>query len=107
MLRAGRTDAAAIPRPRTREPSREWTISAGPHRATIVQVGGGLRDYRVDGAPLVDAYRRGGPAPGGAGQVLAPWPNRIRDGRYTFRGEKHQLALTEPDAHNAIHGLVR
>jgi aldose 1-epimerase len=37
---------------------------------------------------------------------LAPWPNRIRDGRYTFDGVEHQLALTEPDRHTAIHGLV-
>ncbi len=44
--------------------------------------------------------------PVSAGQVLAPWPNRIRDGRYTFGGEVHQLALTEPARHNAIHGLV-
>ena len=38
--------------------------------------------------------------------MLAPWPNRIRDGRYTFGGADHQLALTEPARHNAIHGLV-
>jgi aldose 1-epimerase len=36
-----------------------------------------------------------------------PWPNRIRDGRYTFAGQSHQLALTEPDRGNAIHGLVQ
>jgi aldose 1-epimerase len=41
------------------------------------------------------------------GQVLIPWPNRLRDGRYGFEGEEHQLALSEPDKHNAIHGLVR
>ena len=36
-----------------------------------------------------------------------PWPNRIRDGRYSFAGQGHQLALTEPERSNAIHGLVR
>jgi aldose 1-epimerase len=36
-----------------------------------------------------------------------PWPNRIQDGAYDFAGRRHQLALTEPDAGNAIHGLVR
>jgi aldose 1-epimerase len=36
-----------------------------------------------------------------------PWPNRIRDGRYTFEGRNQQLALTEPALHNASHGLVR
>ena len=39
-------------------------------------------------------------------QVLAPWPNRIRDGQYTFEGTAYQLALTEPARHNAIHGLA-
>jgi len=36
-----------------------------------------------------------------------PWPNRIRDGRYTFASRSHQLALTEPDRGNAVHGLAR
>jgi aldose 1-epimerase len=44
--------------------------------------------------------------PGFSGSVLAPWPNRIADGRYAFNGEQHQLALTEPERHNALHGLV-
>jgi aldose 1-epimerase len=39
--------------------------------------------------------------------VLIPWPNRLRDGRYHFGGEAHQTPLSEPDRHNAIHGLVR
>ncbi|MEO6142526.1 MAG: aldose 1-epimerase family protein, partial [Dermatophilaceae bacterium] len=43
----------------------------------------------------------------GRGQLLIPWPNRIRDGRYSFGGQDHQLALTEPARGNAIHGLVR
>ena len=38
--------------------------------------------------------------------MLAPWPNRIRDGRYSFAGRDYQLPLTEPTRHNAIHGLV-
>jgi aldose 1-epimerase len=36
-----------------------------------------------------------------------PWPNRIRDGRYTFEGVTQQLPLSEPARHNASHGLVR
>jgi aldose 1-epimerase len=44
---------------------------------------------------------------GGRGQNLIPWPNRIRDGRYSFNGVTQQLALTEPARHNASHGLAR
>ena len=43
----------------------------------------------------------------GRGQVLAPWPNRLGDGRYSFDGRDAQAALDEPEHHNAIHGLVR
>jgi aldose 1-epimerase len=43
----------------------------------------------------------------GRGQLLVPWPNRLRHGEYDFDGRRHQLALTEPENGNAIHGLVR
>ncbi|MFK4241896.1 aldose 1-epimerase family protein [Micromonospora chokoriensis] len=84
----------------------QWTISAAGHEAVIVEVGGGLRTYRHDGVDLVDGYRTDEVSPGCAGQVLAPWPNRIRDGRYAFGERTHQLPLTEPERHVAIHGLV-
>lgn len=47
------------------------------------------------------------PSYDGRGQVLAPWPNRVQDGRYVVDGVERQLALTEPDRSNALHGLVR
>ena len=85
----------------------QWTIDRAGHRAVVVEVGGGLRAYGVDGVDVVDGYAEPELCPGAAGQILAPWPNRIRDGRYTFDGHAHQLGLTEPSRHNAIHGLVR
>ena len=39
--------------------------------------------------------------------MLAPWPNRLADGRYEFNGVRAQAALDEPERRNAIHGLVR
>ena len=84
----------------------QWTIKSGDHEAVVVEVGGGLRAYRVAGVDIVDGYAEDELPPGGAGQVLAPWPNRIRDGRYVFEGVSHQLPLTEPSRHNALHGLV-
>jgi aldose 1-epimerase len=39
--------------------------------------------------------------------VLVPWPNRLRGGQYSFDGAAQQLAITEPSAGNAIHGLGR
>jgi aldose 1-epimerase len=84
----------------------QWTIAAGGQEAVVVEVGGGLRAYRAGGLDYLDGYGAEEICLGCAGQVLAPWPNRIRDGRYRFAGEALQLPLTEPDRHNAIHGLV-
>ncbi|MEU0152714.1 aldose 1-epimerase family protein [Micromonospora fulviviridis] len=84
----------------------QWTIAADGHEAVVVEVGGGLRTYRHDGVDYLDGYEADELCPGSAGHVLAPWPNRIRDGAYTFGGRSLQLDLTEPARHNAIHGLV-
>jgi aldose 1-epimerase len=84
----------------------QWTITADGHEATIVEVGGGLRAYRAGGTEILYGYPEDELCPGSAGQLLAPWPNRIRDGQYTFEGETYQLSLSEPSRHNAIHGLV-
>jgi aldose 1-epimerase len=84
----------------------QWTISGAGHQAVITEIGGGLRHYRADGVDYLDGYADDELPPGCAGQVLTPWPNRIRDGKYVFGGQPHQLSLTEPDRHNAIHGLV-
>jgi aldose 1-epimerase len=93
--------------PLTRASSEtRWAIIFDGHEAVIAEIGGGLCGYRIDGDEIVDGYAAGEVCPGSAGQILAPWPNRIRDGRYTFGGEQHQLALTEPARHNALHGLV-
>lgn len=85
----------------------QWEIVSGEQRAVVVEVGGGLRSYHVGGEEVLDGYGEDEVCPGGAGQVLAPWPNRTRDGRYTFDGDTYQLALSEPENHNALHGLVQ
>jgi aldose 1-epimerase len=73
----------------------------------VVEVGGGLRSYAFGGRDVLAGYPPDVRCTAGRGQLLMPWPNRVRDGRYTFAGRGHQLALTEPERGNAIHGLVR
>ena len=85
----------------------QFEIAFGDQRATIVEVGGGLRSYSAGGRDLLDGYRADEPIASGRGQVLIPWPNRLEDGSYEFDGREHQLPLTEPERDNAIHGLVR
>jgi aldose 1-epimerase len=84
----------------------EWTIAGDGHEAVVVEIGGGLRAYRTGGVDVLDGYQPDELCPGSSGKVLAPWPNRIRDGRYSFGGQWRQLGLTEAPRHNAMHGLV-
>jgi aldose 1-epimerase len=86
---------------------KQYQIAAGRYRATATELGAGLREVMFVDRPLIIGYRADELPPGGAGQLLAPWPNRIDGGRYTFGGAEHQLALTEPAEGNAIHGLTR
>ena len=86
---------------------RQWTIRRGEHVAVVVEVGGGLREYAVGPVPVLAGYAEDQECTAGRGQLLVPWPNRIRDGRYTFEGRDQQLSLTEPALHNASHGLLR
>lgn len=79
----------------------------GEQRAWIVEQSGGLRQYTVGGVDLLDGYGAAARCTDARGQVLLPWPNRLRDGAYSFRGRDLQLPLTEPEKRNAIHGLVR
>ncbi len=76
-------------------------------RATIVEVGGGIREYQSGDRAVLDPYPRDALCDGAHGAPLIPWPNRLADGRYRFRGLDHQVALTEPAKRNAIHGFLR
>jgi aldose 1-epimerase len=85
----------------------QFEIAHGEQRATIVEVGGGIRAYSHGGRDVLEPYPLDRMCDGAHGAVLVPWPNRLGDGSYEFDGERHQLDLSEPDKRNAIHGLLR
>ncbi|WGX99744.1 aldose 1-epimerase family protein [Nocardioides sp. QY071] len=85
----------------------QYVLSSHGYRAVVTQGSGALRSLTYGGRELVDGFAEDAMPSGGRGQLLVPWPNRIRDGRYTFEGSTQQLALTEPKRGNASHGLVR
>ncbi|MDF8264591.1 aldose 1-epimerase family protein [Luteipulveratus flavus] len=85
----------------------QWTIRHSDHEVVVVQVGGGIRSYTSGGRPVLHGYAEDAKADAGRGQLLMPWPNRVRDGTFTFEGRQEQLALSEPARSNASHGLVR
>jgi aldose 1-epimerase len=81
----------------------QYEIRFGESRAVAVEVGGGLRLYD----DVLLGYPADEMSTAGRGQVLAPWPNRLDDGAYSFGGSSFQLPLSEPETQTAIHGLVR
>ncbi len=81
----------------------QYEISRGVSRAVAVEVGGGLRVYD----DVLLGYGEDEMASAARGQVLAPWPNRLEDGAYSFGGSSFQLPVTELETQTAIHGLVR
>jgi aldose 1-epimerase len=92
----------------TLAPSGEqFEIVHGEQRATIVEVGAGVREYAVADRDVLQPYALDEMCDGAHGAPLIPWPNRLADGRYRFEGVEHQLALSEPPKQNAIHGLLR
>ena len=74
----------------------QYEISSGAYRAVITEVGATLRSFSVDGRDVVRGFNVDEMSKAGRGQNLIPWPNRIRDGRYSFDGVTQQLALSEP-----------
>lgn len=86
---------------------RQLTLRHGAHSAVIVELGAAVRSYAVGERTVIDGFAEQDRITGGRGQILVPWPNRIRDGRYPWDGQDLQLPLTEPAGGNAIHGLLR
>ncbi|HVT42613.1 MAG TPA: aldose 1-epimerase family protein [Acidimicrobiales bacterium] len=86
---------------------QQWRIGHGQHEVVVCEVGATLRHYAVGETQVLDGFGPDEWSHSGRGQVLAPWPNRLADGRYEFNGVRAQAALDEPERRNAIHGLVR
>jgi galactose mutarotase-like enzyme len=85
---------------------RQFELTLGAQRATIAEVGASVREYAVGSRDVVLPFALDRIAPAYSGAVLVPWPNRLADGRYTYSGVDHQVALTEPERSTALHGLV-
>jgi aldose 1-epimerase len=74
--------------------------------ALVSSFGASLRRYAIGDWDVIWGYE-GPNKKGGQGDVLAPFPGRIRDGKYSFMGEKFQLEKNDKDGPNAIHGFLR
>jgi len=84
----------------------QYTLRAGDDDVVIASVGASLRAFRHAGRDLVVPFEADEVRPAYRGATLAPWPNRIVDGTYSFAGAEYRTALTEPGRGQALHGLV-
>ena len=82
------------------------SIRCGEYTAEIASVGASLRALRIADRDLVVPFDVDEVRPGFRGATLAPWPNRIAGGAYTFAGVEHRTALSDPGRPNALHGLA-
>jgi aldose 1-epimerase len=85
---------------------REWSLYHGRQWAVVSARGGALRSYQVGGRHVVDGWADRELPPAFNGAVLAPWPNRIRDGRWSDGEREHVLPINEASHATALHGLV-
>lgn len=85
----------------------QFVITRGDARAVITEVAAALRQYSVGGVDITEPYAEESVPPFANGIVLMPWPNRIEDGLWHLDGEPMQVDITEPERHNALHGLLR
>ena len=86
---------------------RHLIISSDGTRVEIGTVAAVLRSLTVGGIQLTEPLAGDVAPPYGSGVILAPWPNRVRDGKWTHEGVELQLAISEPKTGNALHGLLR
>jgi aldose 1-epimerase len=84
----------------------EYEIKAGDYAATITARGAALRQLQHLGRDLTVPFPTGSPIPDYRGIIAAPWPNRIRDGKYEFHGVDYQIPINEPEHDCAVHGFA-
>jgi aldose 1-epimerase len=82
-------------------------LESGDVRAEIDTVAAALRLLTVRGAALTEPRLDDELPPFCNGIVLAPWPNRVRDARWSLDGAVQQLDITEPARGGALHGLLQ
>ena len=83
-----------------------FELRGGEFRARIDRTGAGLQELTWRGRNVVWPYTSVEGPVAFQGQVLAPWPNRVRDGVYEHSGTEYHLEVDDPATKNAIHGLV-
>lgn len=86
---------------------RQLSVSRGRDSLVVTEVGATLRELVLGGTHVVETFAEDALPVAAQGNVLVPWPNRVRDGKWALDGQTQQLDITEPKFGNASHGLLR
>ena len=78
-------------------------ITRGSYTAEISNLGAALATLKFEDKNLIEPRLHSRYF---SGEILAPWPNRIADGKYSLNGKDFQLNVNEKGRNNALHGLV-
>lgn len=78
-------------------------------RFSVVPARGGIiLDIRFQGVSVLDGYQTPMELDlnkWGKSALLYPFPNRLKDGKYSWNGETYQFPLNDQSTGNALHGL--
>ena len=74
-------------------------------------LGGSIQEFIYKGVPIIDGITIDDDGIDDyfnthKSALLFPFPNRVKDGNYSFNGKNYQMYLNEPKLKNSIHGLV-
>jgi len=85
-----------------------FEIKSGDRQAIVTEQGATLHRVIWAGTDLLNIANDDGYAGQGChGQLLAPWPGRIRNAVYEFDGERFELPVNDHRVGSAIHGWLR
>ncbi|RMF02530.1 MAG: hypothetical protein D6772_03390 [Bacteroidetes bacterium] len=74
----------------------------------VPQRGGCLLSAVLQGTEILDGYQTPEELDfnrWGKSGVLYPFPNRLKDGRYEWKGKTYQFPINDPATNNALHGF--
>jgi aldose 1-epimerase len=78
--------------------------------SVVPSVGATLLDLQFKGREVLDGYESAEAleiGKWGKSAILFPFPNRLRDGQYTWESETYQFPINNAPMNNAIHGFLR
>ena len=90
-------------KPRT---GNQYVISSGEWSAVVTELGASLRELKWRGEDLIVPFDPNKVIPCCNGWVLAPYPNRVTNGQYSFDGEDYQMPIDEFDRQSSLHGYA-